>query len=293
MRLTSLVLALLACTTAAVAADTGTVIPLWPNGAPGSESRKTEPEKINPKNGAVSNIHNPTLTVYLPPSETATGCAVIVIPGGGHRFLTIESEGTAVGKWLAAHGIAAFVLKHRLGLDESNPPGQPQPYKWDEHGVADGQRAMRLVRSRAKEWGINANAIGMVGFSAGGEIVARTAMLAAAGQAGANDPIERESSRADFQGLVYPGKSNLIVPTKDSPPAFLACGFNDRKDISEGLAEVYLRFKQAGVPTDYHVFAGAGHGFGYRENSKAAWNAWPERFREFLVDRKYIAAPKS
>src|SRR5205807_4127901 len=134
--------------------------------------------------------------------------------------------------------------------------------------VADGQRAMRLVRSRAPEWNFNPAAVGIVGFSAGGEIVAQAAMRAEPGKPDATDPIERQSSRPDFQGLIYPGKSPLIKPTKDSPPAFLACGFKDRKDISEGLAEVYLLFKQAGVPADLHIYATANHGFGSRETNK-------------------------
>ena len=267
------------------------VVPLWASGAPGSESRKNEPEKIA-ANGAVSNIHNPTLTVYLPPKDQATGCAVIVVPGGGHRFLTISNEGYDVAQWLANHGIAAFVLKHRLGSDDANPAGTPQPYTWDVQGVADGQRAMRLVRSRAQEWNLRPSAIGMVGFSAGGEIVAQTAMRAAPGDASATDLIERASSRPDFQGLIYPGKSQLTIPTKESPPAFLACGFKDRQDISEGLAKVYLLFKQAGVTADLHIYASAGHGFGIRDafkNPPPPVGGWPRQFRDFLVDQKFLA----
>ena len=269
------------------------LIPLWPAGAPGSEARKDEPEKLNASGSNVSNIHHPSLTVYLPAKDQATGCAVIVVPGGGHRNLSINNEGYGVAQWLAEHGIAAFVLKHRLGSDDANPAGTPQPYKWDVHGVADGQRAIRLVRSRAPEWNVRPTAIGMVGFSAGGEIVAQAAMRAEPGKPDAADLIERQSSRPDFQGLIYPGKSGLIVPAKGAPPAFLACGFTDRKDISEGLANVYLLFKQAGVPADFHVYASAGHGFGIREANKAApppVGGWVRQFREFLADQKFFSA---
>jgi endo-1,4-beta-xylanase len=155
---------------------------------------------------------------------------------------------------------------------------------------------MRLVRSRAREWNLNHAAIGMVGFSAGGEIVAQMAMRAEPGKADATDPIESFSSRPDFQGLIYPGKSALILPTPEAPPAFLLCGNNDRPDISEGLAKVYLLFKQAGVPTDLHIYAGVGHGFGIRDAFKTPpppVGGWPERFREFLADRKFLNPPKS
>ena len=264
------------------------IIPLWPNGAPGSEARRTEPEKIVGAN--VSNIHHPTLTVYLPAPAVATGTAIIVVPGGGHSKLVMEHEGYNVGSWLAERGIAAFVLKHRLAKDDATPAGTPQPYTIDRDAVADGQRALRLVRRRAAEWSLNPAAVGMVGFSAGGEVVAFTAMRAAPGNASAADPIDRESARPDFQALIYPGKSSQIIPEKGAPPVFLAAGFGDRTDISEGLAEVYLRFKRAGVPAELHIYAGAGHGFGLRAANKSPAGAWPDRLREWLVDRKFIPA---
>ena len=104
------------------------------------------------------------------------------------------------------------------------------------------------------------------------------------------DPIDRESARPDFQALIYPGKSSQIIPEKGAPPVFLAAGFGDRTDISEGLAEVYLRFKRAGVPAELHLYAGAGHGFGLRAANKSPAGAWPDRLREWLVDRKFIPA---
>ncbi len=261
------------------------VLPLWRDGAPGSEARRHEPEKID--GDKVSNIHHPSLTVYLPPADQATGTAVIVIPGGGHRFLVMNHEGYNVAQWLVQRGIAAFILKHRLGKDASAPEGQ-SPYQWDVHGLADGQRALRLIRSRAAEWKINPARVGLLGFSAGGEIAFLSAMRAAPGNPAASDAIERESARPDFQALIYPGKSALIKPEKGAPPAFLAAGFGDRKDISEGLAEVYLLFKRAGVPAELHLYAGAGHGFGVRESNKSPAGAWPQRFVEWLADQKLL-----
>ena len=287
LRSTLLALALASAAFAAAPADR-TILPLWPAGAPGSEARKTEPEKITGSN--VSNIHQPTLTVYLPTKETATGCAVIVAPGGGHARLAIDHEGYNVAQWFADHGIAAFVLKYRLAKDDATPAGAAQPYTIERDALADGQRALRLVRSRATEWGINPAAVGIIGFSAGGEVAALTAMRSDAGKPDATDPLDRQSARPDFQGLIYPGKSNLILPEKGAPTAFLACGYGDRPDISEGLAEVYLRFKRAGVPAELHIYAGAGHGFGLRETNKSPSGTWPDRFREWLADRKFLNA---
>ena len=273
---------------AAAARAAAPVIPLWPSGAPGSVERMNEPEKIVGSN--VSNIHQPTLTVYLPTMEQRTRCAVIVAPGGGHARLAIEHEGYNVGQWLADHGIAAFVLKYRLAKDDAAAVGATQPYSIDRDALADGQRALRLVRSRAVEWKINPEAVGIMGFSAGGEVAALTSMRAALGDPNAADPIDRVSARPDFQALIYPGKSNLIIPEKGAPPVFLACGANDRPDISEGLPAVYLLFKKVGVPAELHIYAGAGHGFGLRAANKSPAGAWPERFREWLADRKFLTA---
>lgn len=285
MILRFLLLAVLVALSPIFAATPLTTLPLWPQGAPGSEARKDEPEKI--EGDRVSNIHHPSLTVYLPPKDKATGTAIIVVPGGGHRFLVMRHEGYNVGEWLAARGVAAFVLKHRLGRDAAAPEGQ-SPYQWDVHGLADGQRALRLVRSRAAEWSLDPERVGMLGFSAGGEIAFLAAMRAAPGDPTAADPIDRESARPSFQALIYPGKSGLIQPETGAPPVFLAAGYNDRPDISEGLADVYLRFKRAKVPAELHLYATAGHGFGLRETNTTPAGAWPERLLEWLADLKML-----
>ncbi|MES2694713.1 MAG: alpha/beta hydrolase, partial [Verrucomicrobiota bacterium] len=215
----ALALAVTRLLAAAPTTATPQIVPLWPAGAPGSEARKDEPEKID--GDKVTNIHHPSLTLYLPPKDKATGTAVIVVPGGGHRNLVMRHEGYNVGEWFVQRGIAAFVLKHRLGKDAAFPEGQ-SPYQWDVHGLADGQRALRLVRHRAQEWGIDPKRVGILGFSAGGEIAFLTAMKAASADAAAADPIDRQSARPDFQALIYPGKSSLIKPEKGAPPAFLA-----------------------------------------------------------------------
>ena len=255
-------------------------IPLWLHGAPGSEG-KTREEKVRVTpdgEHVVSNVHQPSLTPYLPPKDKATRAAVIIVPGGGHRELWVDHEGHHLAKWLSARGIAAFVLKYRLAREPNSA------YTVDEHALNDMQRAIRLVRSRAQGWGIDPSRIGVLGFSAGGELAALASMRFDSGLRGAADAVERESSRPDFQALIYPGSSHRIVPSKDTPPIFLACGYKDRSDISRGLAEVYLKFKEVGVPAELHIYAGAGHGFGVRERNRQAVATWPARFEEWLAD---------
>ena len=272
------------------AADAHFVVPLWPNGAPGSETRRNESERV--KGETVSNIHNPSLTVFLPAAAKATGCAVIVAPGGGHQNLYVVKEGSEVAEWLALHGVAAFVLKNRLANDESNPPGTPQPYTVEGHALADAQRALRLIRSRASEWSVDPARVGIVGFSAGGEVALLAGTRGAAGRSDAADVVDRQSSRPDFFGLIYPGgisRSNLGL-NKDTPPVFLTCGYNDRFKLAEPLAEFYLTCMKAGVNAELHIYAGADHGFGIRPASNAAAATWIARFGDWLVDRKFVSA---
>ncbi|MBC7965420.1 MAG: alpha/beta hydrolase fold domain-containing protein, partial [Fuerstia sp.] len=157
--------------TKAFAAEPET-IHLWPAGAPGSESRMKEPEKIDEGPGKcnVSNVHHPSITPFLPDADKATGTAIIIAPGGGHRVLCLGHEGDSLAKWFADHGIAAFVLRYRLAREEGSK------YTVDEHAMADTRRAIRLVRSRAVEWKIKPDRIGILGFSAGGELAALAAM---------------------------------------------------------------------------------------------------------------------
>ncbi len=262
---------------------TESAIPLWPNGAPGSEG-KTSPEVVVTSASGeqqVTNIHQPSITAHLPSKEKATGAAVIVAPGGGHKLLCTTHEGSNVAEWLADHGIAAFVIRYRLASE----PGST--YTVDDHAVADMHRALRLVRSRAGEWSINPSALGVMGFSAGGEVCAIASMKSHAGKTDAADPLDRFSSRPDFQALIYPGRSGRIVPNQESPPAFLAASSNDRPDISEGLTKVYLDFKKEKIPVELHLYADGGHGFGHRPKSQGPVSHWLDRFEEWLVARKF------
>ena len=267
------------------AADNPQEILLWPAGAPGSaKDTNAETMRIDPASGnhVLTYVHNPSITVYLPPSGEATGAAVIIAPGGGHREVWIDHEGYNVARWLSDHGVAAFVLKYRLSKATNST------YTVDRDELGDMQRAVRLVRSRADEWNINPHRIGVMGFSAGGELAFLAGMRNDGGSAKAGDPLQRESSRPDFQALIYPGNLSRIKVTSKSPPAFLACGANDRPDISEGLPKVYLKFKQAKVPVELHIYSGVGHGFGLRPSTTGAVANWPGLFDEWLSQNGFL-----
>lgn len=251
---------------------------LWAHGAPGSQG-KTGKEKVRIAEGGdhvISNINFPSITPFLPSKDNRTGTAVIIAPGGGHKELWIDHEGYNPARWFSAKGIAAFVLKYRLAHDSNST------YTVEGDALADMQRAIRLIHFRAKEWGIDTAKIGVMGFSAGGEIAALSAMRFDDGNPQSTDPVDREPSRPSFQALIYPGNSSKFEVVKRSPPVFLACGNNDRKDISEGLADVYLKYKRAGIPAELHIYANTGHGFGLRPTNKAAVAGWPMRFIEWL-----------
>jgi endo-1,4-beta-xylanase len=254
---------------------------LWPNGAPGSEG-KTAPEAVEITRSGERNVtcvHKPSITPYLPDADKATGTAIVVAPGGGHSKLCIDHEGHNLARWLAERGVAAFVLKYRLSREKDST------YTLEEHAVGDMERAIRVVRSRAKEWNIDPTKVGALGFSAGGELAFMAAMKDGQGNSAASDPIETQNSRPDFQCLIYPGKSGRIAVDKNMPQAFIVCGFGDRKDIAHGMAEVYLKFKEANVPAELHIYAAAGHGFGVRDSTKGGVAGWPARLEEWLADK--------
>ena len=178
------------------------VIPLWKNGAPGFENKKNEPEEA--KDYWVKNINNPSITVFFPPAGTSNGTAVLICPGGGFRLLVFQAEGVDPAKYFNKLGITAIVLKYRL-------PREPNsPYSLDKQPPEDAYRAMRLVRSYAKEWKIDTSRFGMMGFSAGGEVVDAIAFASGNGNPQAADPVDRLNGRPNFIIQVYPGP--LFVP---------------------------------------------------------------------------------
>jgi acetyl esterase/lipase len=260
-------------------------IPLWPGGAPGFESRRGEPEQA--KSYWVKNVHNPSVTGFLPPTEKATGAAVVVCPGGGHRELVFNAEGVDAARYLNSIGVAAFALKYRLGREKDSP------YKPEVHAREDGQRAMRLVRSRAEQWGIDPKRVGVMGFSAGGEVASMVAFSPGAGDPKAEDPVDRLDARPDFLIEVYPGPLGIprTIP-KDAPPAFLIVA-NDDRGAARSIARLFQGYREAGAPVEAHVFARGGHAFNMGKRSKlATLQKWPERLADWMKDNDLLAPRK-
>ena len=187
--------------------------PFGPPAPPGFEDRRNEPEEA--KDYWVKNIHNPSITIFPAPADKANGCAVLICPGGGHRELVFKAEGEDPAKFLNNLGVTAFVLKYRLAREENSP------YKLDVHPKQDAYRAMRFIRSRADEWHIDPKRVGILGFSAGGEVVSWVAYEPGDGDPNAADPIDRLNGRPDFQMVVYPGPLGIpdTVPKDHRPPS--------------------------------------------------------------------------
>jgi len=267
---------------AALAAERGEEIRLWPKGAPGSEG-ETAAEVFKgdarlPSNFTV--VHYPSIYVFLPPKEKASGMAVVVAPGGGHSQLVIDKEGWEIADFLNRNGIAAFVLKYRL----ARAPGSH--YTVEANALADAALAMRTVRSRAAEWGLDRARIGIMGFSAGGEVAALMETRFDAGNADAADPIDRASSRPDFAVVVYPGyRPGTITVPKDAPPTFLVCADDDRSHVVTTV-NLYLDLEKQQVPAEMHIYGSGGHGFGLR--SKLPVGNWPDRLLDWMRDRKLL-----
>jgi len=257
------------------------VVPLWPNGAPGFESRRNEPEDV--QGGSVANIHNPSLTVFLPTKEKANGAAVLIFPGGGFRQVVFNSEGVEPAHYWNELGVAALVLKYRLPRETNSP------YSLDIHPRQDGQRAMRLIRSRAAEWSIDPKRVGIEGFSAGGEMASLLVYSPPAGDPNAPDPIDRLDSSAAFQVVIYPGP--LGIPDKisaDAPPAFFLIANDDTGHMGAILSHIKI-YHEAKRPMEVHIYERGGHGFNMGGRSKlASIHTWPQRLTDWLNDNHIL-----
>jgi acetyl esterase/lipase len=257
------------------------VIPLWEKGAPGFEARRSEPEQH--ADWWYKNIHNPSLTIFLPPAGKATGAAVIVAAGGGHRELVFNPEGVEPSQYLASIGVTAFALKYRLFRE----PGSKYTI---DNTAQDIQRAMRTVRARAAEWNLDPNRIGVMGWSAGGEVAALVAYPPGDGNTASKDMIERASARPDFQILIYPGP--LGIPEKipaNAPPAFLL-GAADDEYVAGVLYDITNKYRAAGASLETHIYAQGKHAFNMGQRSKyVSIRRWRDRLGEWLEDRGYLS----
>jgi acetyl esterase/lipase len=253
---------------------------LWPDGAPGHENLKDVPEIA--KDYYVKNIHNPSIAVYLPSKEKATGAAVIICPGGGFNLLVYNSERIAPARYLNSIGVAAIILKYRLFRADTI-------YSLEKEIRQDAYRAVRTVRSHAAEWNIDTNRVGMWGFSAGGEVVTQVAYSPGYGDPKAKDPIDRLNGKPDFQILVYPGPLGIpnSVPA-DAPKAFFVVANNDAC-CSAPIVTLLSAYRQAKVPVETHIFANGDHAFnmGYRTDLLSL-KAWPQLLTNWMIDSKII-----
>lgn len=256
------------------------VLPLWKNGAPGFEDRRNEQEEA--KDYWVRNIHNPSLTAYFPEEGKANGTAVIICPGGGHSRLVITAEGKETADYFNQIGVTAFVLKYRLFRDEDSPYSEA-------HARQDGLRAVRLVRSRSAEFGLDPERIGIMGFSAGGELAAWTAFAKSAGDPSSTDPVEMVSARPDFQVLIYPGPLAVEDPAVDElPPAFMLAA-NDDPCCSEPILKLAQVYREAQVPVEIHLYSQGKHAFNMGNRSKLnSIKTWTQRLTDWLEDNDWL-----
>ncbi|HTR43973.1 MAG TPA: alpha/beta hydrolase [Pseudomonadales bacterium] len=270
-----------------------TQIPIWPGTPPDANlQRVPAPEYITNTiypNGKplvwVRNVTQPTMTVY-PPTGTNTGVAMVVLPGGGYNELAMNLEGTEICDWLNSRGITAVLLKYRVPLAKTEPYSEPTPL-----ALEDAQRTLGLVRLHAVEWHINPHKIGVIGFSAGGHMVAATSTHFNKRLYPAVDAADRESCRPDFAIACYPGhlwdsdnglNLNPNVPvTTNTPTTFIVMNEDDHVDHVEQALTYYIALKKAGVPVEMHLYAVGGHGFGLRRVEDPV-KAWPQLVETWL-----------
>jgi acetyl esterase/lipase len=276
---------------AALAADPLPAFDVWPGPAPG-ESGQIGAEKVEVKPGEkpvtlVTNVTVPTLTVFRPDQDKDTGAAVVINPGGGYYVLAWDLEGEEVARWLNSIGVTGIILKYRVPARPDQPRHLP-PLK-------DAQRAMSLVRSKAGELGIDPRRIGMLGFSAGGNLTAIACTNFDKRAYEPLDEVDQVSCRPDFAVLVYPawltqeGKDELVPElrvSKDTPPMFMAHAGDDPIKVDSSVL-LYLALKRAGVPADLHVYAAGGHGFGLRPSEQPC-STWPQRCAEWMRSQKLL-----
>jgi acetyl esterase/lipase len=268
---------------------------------PGEEYSRVLKSPIVGSTRLVTNVSKPTLTVYQPAKGSNTGTAMLICPGGGYHDLFWELEGEEVAAWLTSVGMTGIILKYRVprrpgdpGFGEPSPPPPTGP-------LLDAQRAISLVRHRAKEWNIHPQRIGMVGFSAGGHLALMTAVRFEERAYPRIDAVDDVSCRPDFAISCYGGylkakdkdevTSNIRIPA-GTPPILLAHTSDDEVSNPEHSVFMYLALKRAGIPTELHVYATGNHDFGVRQNGKLP-SSWTQLCINWLRDRALLTSSRN
>lgn len=277
------------------------VQPIWPGKPPGEtkelppEEDVTKPEQKDPGGKPIirlTNVSIPTVSLYRPAKEQDTGASVVICPGGGHYILALNHEGTETAEWLTTLGVTGIVLKYRV------PTRTPDGQRWLA-AVQDAQRAVSLVRAHAKAWQLDPQRIGILGFSAGGEAAGLTSYFADR-QYEPVDNIDQVSFRPDFAMLIYPGSFEKkeeptkiredVTITKNAPPTFLVHAWDDPVTVFSSL-NIATELKKAGVPTELHIYATGGHGYGMRDTGSTV-NSWPQRAADWLNESQWLKRSK-
>jgi len=279
------------------------VVDVWPGKTPGDVGIKGEEASrihnsplVGPTK-LITNVTRPTLTVYRPPADRNTGTAMIICPGGGYWDLYWDLEGEEVAAWLNSVGMTGIILKYRVPRRPGDVKGEPPLGP-----LLDAQRAVSIVRSRAAEWGINPERIGMVGFSAGGHLALATSISFSKRTYDRLDAIDDVSCRPDFAVLCYSGYlkakdkdeiwPGLSIPA-DTPPILLAHANDDSTKVggsdAENSAFMYIALKRAGVPVELHIYASGNHDFGVRQNEKLP-SSWPGLCQNWLRSLDLLTA---
>ena len=268
-----------------------TQTPIWPGAiphakpAPGPEFVTNAMTAHGIKWVCAGNVTQPTMTVYEP-KATNTGVAIVVFPGGGYNNLAMDLEGTEICDWLNGNGITAVLLKYRV------PSREKKAFQESPPALQDAQRTLGLVRFHAAEWKIDPHKIGVIGFSAGGHLVAAASTHYKTRSYSPVDAADKESCRPDFAVVCYPGhlwdyddnfNLNPNVPvTTNTPPTFIVQAENDDVDAVEHSLVYYIALKKAGVPVEMHLYAKGGHAFGLRPSKYPVTTEWPRLARKWL-----------
>lgn len=257
-----------------------TVVPLWPPNSPTLKNFDQQEAVTYAKNDPtrivhVTNINNPSIELHLAPADKANGAAIIVAAGGANKELWVGSEGLDVADWLNSIGISAFVLRYRL-----------QPYTSFGDALSDTQQAIRTIRANAKEWNVDPNRVGVMGFSAGGEQAARVALNFDSGKPDATDAVEKQSDRPDFVVLVYAGwrQLDLTHVPENAPPAFLTCAGKDDADHARKTVQFYDAFFDAKIPVELHIYSHGKHGGSIKPRDGIPFGTWQYRFVDWFTD---------